>query len=256
MRIAICGLSSHTQLLFLPLAEHLENSGHSVRFYEPEYSGAVFLLKEHRSYHSASKRQSKSVTVEEVSGDLSYERTRIARGFSHSFPSFSNVMELEREAVRIASFYRTSFRNDEIHVVLMWSGFRILSAMAKTAARGLNIPCVHIEKGMFPKSLQVDLHGVNGANSQRTRLSHHGDSPDADLDRFKRRLEEEWMLDQPLKGVNPLFKLKYFWKEKRFVEFGTRAVRRYVFRSTSFKIPTRIRLSDPIGLVRETVSPP
>ena len=180
MHIAICGLTSNAFPLFSCLTRHLRSLGHTVAFMEPEYSGGVCLMNEGWEYQSSrsvsmNKRPEGAIDIESL---LRYDFAVVDLENNDTHKREKQKVKLLARAKEQFQFYVERFNEEKIELVILWAGVKMNSALAAGAARHLRVRTCFIEKGLYPRSLQVDQAGINA----RRRL-------------FKS--QSEWKLNDP-----------------------------------------------------------
>ena len=252
MHIAICGLTSNAFPLFSCVTRHLRSLGHTVAFMEPEYSGGVCLMNEGWEYQSSrsvsmNKRPEGAIDIESL---LRYDFAVVDLENNDTHKREKQKVKLLARAKEQFQFYVERFNEEKIELVILWAGVKMNSALAAGAARHLRVRTCFIEKGLYPRSLQVDQAGVNARSSWRDRLlASDSAQPLQPLEYFQSLLAKEWSFRQPLQSVGKLAKVRYFLRERQFAALSEKIYDSLVSfqRRRLFKSQSEWKLNDPKG---------
>ena len=89
-------------------------------------------------------------------------RNRILR-----FTLFANIYRayIQRYAAAVAADVRAEIGTKQFDSYWINNGNRLPMSAISHVANELRMPCIHVEKGLLPKTLCIDLKGVNARNS-------------------------------------------------------------------------------------------
>ncbi|OGU34413.1 MAG: hypothetical protein A2068_09720 [Ignavibacteria bacterium GWB2_35_6b] len=246
MNIAICGLISEPFIFFYALKNDLSHLGHKVFFVEPEYSGAVCLIKEKHDYftHKSIGETKKNVLHQEFDEILKYELA-ILEGNKNKFTKRLNLL-----AGEICAFYESFFHNNKIDMILIWNGYSVRGKAAKYIANKLGIKKNIFERSVFPFYLQVDDEGINTYNSHKQTLCDYQlQTVNLRIDDFQNLVQKKLDLKNPLDVIKIKYKVQYYIKEKEYSELGYRVLQYITMqKSLSLKSKKKVFIFNSISL--------
>ena len=251
LNILICGLTSDSSLLFIPLYKYLKNKNYEVSFFVPEYSGAICLIDKEIQYLRLKDLSSDS--------DLSSEEASLLNTclkfdleqneFSSFIIRFIKKRVIKKEGLRLFKACKKYYGKKKIDLIIVWGGIRYHSNIPALVAKLHRIPCVYIEKGLYPFTLQVDDQGVNGLGRLKSEFSKKVVKDESySLDFYQSLLKEKWCFIQPVTAIKIKIKLKYFIKEFAVYEFLIKVYHKYFETKIlkKYKYKEKWNVTDPI----------
>ena len=242
LNILICGLTSDSSLLFIPLYKYLKSLEHQVTFFIPEYSGAVCLIDKEIPFIRLKEIDNDyNLNLDEANIlDICLEFDLKQNEFSSSLIRNIKKKIILNEGTRLLKACNNYFNKTRIDIIIVWGGIRYYSSIPANIAKSNVIPCIYVEKGLYPFTLQVDVQGVNGFGKLKTEFSDTKGFEEFDpIDFYQSLLKEKWYFTQPVTSISKKIKLKYFFKEFSFDElllkiyhkyFETGLLSRFVYR--------------------------
>ena len=230
LNILICGITSDSSLLFIPLYKYLDSLGHQVSFLVPEYSGAVCLIEQNIQYISKKKIDDKGNLNREENNllqtCLKYDLTQ--NDFSSKLVKGVRKNQIVKKAHQIFHICKKYFIKYKPDLIIVWGGIRSYSSIPSAIAKVNGIPRVYIEKGLYPFTLQVDNQGVNGFGKLKEEFININDTNELiSIDFLQSVLKEKWYFTQPVTSINTTIKLKYFFKEFSIIELLLKIYHKY-----------------------------
>jgi hypothetical protein len=244
MNIAFCYTNFHSQLLYIPLMRFLEKQGHKTLFLDPDVTGGYFLFKNkiHCETYSSTKEE---LIIPDLEKKMMYVFALIDQEVSNSKQRRIKKFRMYKRAVRLAGWYRLKFTTHNIDLVYVWNGLRLHTVVASAVARELNIPCIYLEKGLLPRTLQVDITGVNANHSMRYKFVDAQNIVDSNyIYSVQEQLIKPWRIPQPLKSVPTYKKIMFLLYEGLWSELWKKAIG--VLINLRKRKGTELTLTEPI----------
>ncbi|MCX6121361.1 MAG: hypothetical protein NTX44_07040 [Ignavibacteriales bacterium] len=249
MNIAICGLISNHFHLFNGLESYLHKNGHTVYYFEPDYTGGVCLFNSGKPYTTSQCYPQKgSYTPSSLEDMLGYELSLIQYETKDSNKRIKRTKILQINARQKAFFYKSVFTRFKIDLIIVWGGINFNTAVAVSVAREMNKKTILLEKGLYPRTLQVDTEGVNTLNSQKYKFREFIQCPNNySLEYYQNRVLEKWEFQQPLDSVSWKNKVLYLLKEEQYKDLLSRIADRIIFskKEKIFSFKPEYHLTDP-----------
>ncbi len=258
LNILICGLTSDSSLLFIPLYKFLKSAKHRIEFFVPEYSGAVCLIEQKITYIQLKDFGRES---ELDSNDKNLLKTCLDYDLKQNNLNSNPIKAIKkrqilREGRDLFKVCKRHINKDEIDLVIVWGGIRLYSNIPSAIAKKNNIKCIFIEKGLYPYTLQIDSQGVNGLGKLKEKFSSLLDLNDSNsIEFYQSLMKEKWFSSQPLDTVQIKNKLKYFFKQLSIDElfiklyhkyFETKLLRKFLYKK-NWEVTDPIRSSERIN---------
>lgn len=252
LKILICGITSDSSLLFIPLYKYLVSLDYEVNFLIPEYSGAVCLIENNISYIGLKslirdyKLSEDDILV--LIKCLSYDFKLAELQVKH----FKKIKkkQLLQKGEKIYKAYKDYFSDNSTDLVIVWGGTKYFSCIPATLAKQKNINCIFIEKGLFPFTLQVDDTGVNASSQLKNEfgsisynvLSHS-------LEFYQSKVKQPWYFSQPLNAISAFIKIKYLINDYGLLELFVKIFHKYFDTKLlkKFKYKDNWKVTDPIS---------
>jgi len=237
LNILICGLTSDSSLLFIPLYKFLKSSKHKIEFFVPEYSGAVCLIDQNLPYvieRNVGHDINFDINDENLlSVCLKYDLTQ--NNLHSNLIKGIKKRQILRQGQNVFRACKKYLNKDNVDLIIVWGGIRSFSFIPSAIAKKNNIKCIFIEKGLYPFTLQVDSKGVNGFGKLKEEFAFPKDFEESNpLEFYQSLLKEKWFSSQPLDTIKILTKLKYFLKQFAFDELFIKIYHKY-FETKLFK---------------------
>jgi len=251
LNVLICGLTSDSSLLFIPLYKFLKSFKYKVEFFVPEYSGAVCLIEQNIPYIGL-RGVSREVNLDNndkilLSVCLKYD---LKQNNLHSNPIKGiKKRQILRDGQNLFTACNKYLNRDEVDLIIVWGGIRSYSCIPSAIAKKNNIKCIFIEKGLFPFTLQVDSQGVNGFGKLKEEFASHNDLEEFNpIEFYQSLIKEKWFSSQPLDTIKIKTKLEYFFKQFAFDELFIKLYHKYfetiLFRKFIYK--KNWEVTDPV----------
>lgn len=230
LNILICGVTSDSSCLFIPLYNYIKACGHEVLFILPEYSGAVSLIERKIPFIRLKQIKNENILGHEdiklLEKCMNYDLKQIAL-----FPSIIKGIKTKqvlKDGFRLFNAYNKYLNYKKIDLMILWGGIRYYSSIPAAVAKKNNIKCIFIEKGLFPFTIQVDDKGVNASSKLKNEFSKGSNIGEINsINFYQSLLKEKWSFTQPLNDIKTKTKMNYLLREFAFNEFILKLYHKY-----------------------------
>lgn len=217
-KVYICGCSANNYSLFFELYKYLLDKSIEAKFVEPELSGEAKLIQNDIDYIKFAKSSYKSlnkngINIESFSS-YSLKKAELEERF------YAKILKkiVLRDATRLVEGYSSFFYDKQNVLVIVWGGYDVFSSIPLFIARSLNLKTIAVEKGSFPKTLQIGIDGTNYFNSLLHNIIPQKNLGRCSKEYLQQLINRSWKIENPHKQIDLFSKVKsYLRTEESFL---------------------------------------